>query len=72
MSRTTIMGIGAAVGILWIAMAVAALVSAFQGLQNGRLDWLVGWGLVGVLMLIGGLAAIGGTWVHQYRLKDGH
>lgn len=72
MSRTTIMGIGAAIGILWIAMAAAALISAAEGARNGRLDWLFGWGLVGVLLLAAGVAAIGGTYIHQYRLKDEH
>lgn len=72
MSRTAIMAIGATIGILWIAMAIAALWSAFEGLQNGRMDWLLGWGLVGGLLLVAGCAAIGGTYIHQYRLPDEH
>lgn len=70
MSRTTIMAIGAIIGALWIAMALASLWSAFQGLQNGRTDWMLGWGLVGILLLIAGTSAVVGTWIHQYRLKD--
>ncbi|HUH12421.1 MAG TPA: hypothetical protein VMK65_04905 [Longimicrobiales bacterium] len=70
MSRTTIMAIGATIGALWIAMALASLWSAFQGLQNGRSDWFLGWGLVGVLLLLAGTSAVVGTWIHQYRLKD--
>ena len=64
------MAIGAIIGALWIVMALASLWSAFQGLQNGRADWMLGWGLVGILLLIAGTSAVVGTWIHQYRLKD--
>ncbi len=70
MSRTVIMAIGAVVGVLWIAMALTTLVSAYRGWQHGRYDWLLGWGLVGGLLLIAGVSAIVGTWWHQYRLRD--
>lgn len=62
------MGMGAVIGILWIAMAGAALRSAFGGLGRGLLDWFVGWGLVGVLLLAAGCAALIGTWWHQFRV----
>lgn len=71
MSRTTALSIGAVIAVLWIAMAATALVSAFQGLRNDRLDWFVGWGLVGGLLLIAGIAAFAGTWVHQQKVRGG-
>lgn len=60
---------GFTVGVLWIAMAVAALVSAFQGLQNERPDWALGWGLVGGLLLAAGASALVGSWWHEFRVK---
>jgi hypothetical protein len=61
--------IGGGVGVLWILMALVALVSAARGFQNDRLDWGFGWGLVGLLLLAGGLAALIGTWWHQSRVR---
>ncbi len=59
---------GILVGVLWIAMAIAALVSSARGYANDRTDWGLGWGLVGVLLLAAGIAAIAGTWWHNYRV----
>ena len=63
------LGAGIVVGVLWLAMATASLVSAFQGLANGRTDWWLAWFLVGVLLGAAGLCAIGATLWHQLKVK---
>ena len=64
-------GAGMLVGVLWLAMAIAALVSAFQGLANHRSDWWLAWFLVGVLLAAAGLSAILATLWHQFKVKPG-
>ncbi len=65
------LGAGIIVGVLWLAMAVASLVSAFQGMANGRSDWWLAWFLVGILLGAAGLCAIGATFWHEYKVKPG-
>lgn len=60
---------GFGIGALWIAIAILTLRSAAEGFANDRLDWGVGWGLVGLLLLAAGSIAIVGTWWHQNRVK---
>ncbi len=62
------MAIGGGIGLLWIAMGAWSLASAIEGWQNDRFDWLMGWGLVGGLLLLAGVAAAAGTWNHLYRV----
>ena len=64
-------GAGMLVGVLWLAMATAALVSSFQGLANQRSDWWLAWFLVGILLGAAGLCAIGATLWHQFKVKPG-
>lgn len=66
------MGAGLTVGVLWVAMAVWSLISAFQGGANGRPDWALAWGLVGILLGAAGCSAIVGTLWHQLRVKRQH
>ncbi|MGH7482819.1 MAG: hypothetical protein ACRELV_11740 [Longimicrobiales bacterium] len=66
---------GVIIGVLWIAMAVATLLSAAEGYRNDRNDWGLGWGLVGILLLGAGVASIVGSWWHhrhvaRHRLRD--
>jgi hypothetical protein len=63
-----------AIATLWIAMAATALWTAVRGFQNGREDWGVGWGLVGLFLLAAGTAAAVGTWWHLFRVarRGGH
>jgi len=63
---------GLGIGVAWIALAIMALRSAAQGFIDNRSDWGVGWGLVGILLLVGGCVAIVGTWWHQTRVKGRH
>jgi hypothetical protein len=65
------LGAGFLVGVLWLAMAMASLISAFQGLANGRTDWWLAWFLVGTLLAAAGLCAIGATLWHEFRVKRG-
>jgi hypothetical protein len=65
--NTVALGAGFGIGILWIIFAVMALSSSFRGYANDRYDWGLAWGLVGLLLLAAGLAAIIGTWWHQTR-----
>lgn len=62
------MAIGGGIGLLWIAMGAWSLASAIEGWRNDRFDWLMGWGLVGGLLLLAGVAAAAGTWNHLYRV----
>jgi ABC-type transport system involved in cytochrome c biogenesis permease component len=70
--NTTALAIGFGVGILWIAMAITSLWSAVRGFNNDRADWGVTWGLVGLLLLAAGIAAMVGTWLHQTRHTESH
>jgi hypothetical protein len=65
--NTVALGAGFGIGILWVVMAVTSLWSAVRGYMNDRGDWALAWGLVGVLLLAAGLAAMIGTWYHQTR-----
>ncbi len=67
-SRGRIMATGAVLGLLWLAMAVASLWTSIRGYANDRLGWGLAWGLVGILLLAGGIAAAVGTWYHLYRV----
>jgi hypothetical protein len=63
---------GFVIGVLWIAMAATALWSSVRGYANDRTDWGLGWGIVGVFLLAAGIAAIAGTWWHNYRVVNRH
>lgn len=66
--NTAALGAGFGIGILWLLMAGTSLWSAARGYLNDRPDWGLAWGLVGLLLLAAGLAAIIGTWYHQTRV----
>jgi hypothetical protein len=51
-------------------MAVTSFWSAARGFANDRSDWGIAWGLVGILLLAAGIAAMVGTWWHQTRDAD--
>jgi hypothetical protein len=57
---------GLGTGALWIALSILILISAGTGFANDRTDWGAGWGLVGVLLLGAGIAAIVGTLWHRH------
>lgn len=63
------LGAGLAVGVVWLAMALWSLISAFQGLANHRSDWWLAWFLVGILLGAAGLCSIGATLWHQFKVK---
>lgn len=64
---------GFGIGIVWVILAVLCLLSAARGYANDRLDWGLAWGLVGLLLLAAGIAAMVGTWWHQTRvLSEDH
>lgn len=56
---------GFTVGVLWVLLAIATLVSAVRGMAAGRPDWVLGWGLVGLLLMGAGLSALIGSWLHH-------
>jgi hypothetical protein len=60
---------GFVIGVLWLAMAATALWSSARGYANDRSGWGLGWGLVGVLLLGAALAALVGTWWHNFRVR---
>ena len=59
--------IGFGIGIVWVITALYILVHAFNGFADHRPDYGMSWSLVGVFLLGGGVAALGGTWWHQLR-----
>ncbi len=59
--------VGFGIGVTWIAMALFALTKSFAGLNHHRPDYGLAWGLVGVLLLAAGGAALVGTWWHNLR-----
>lgn len=63
--------VGFTIGVLWLVMAGTALWAAARGISLDRSDWALGWGLVGILLLIAGAAALAGTWYHQNRILRG-
>jgi hypothetical protein len=68
--NTVALGAGFGIGVLWLLMAGTSLWSSVRGYLNGRSDWGLAWGLVGVLLLAAGTAAIVGTWWHQTRVLE--
>lgn len=71
-TRTLAYAFGFGLGTAWIAIAIYVLVSAANGFRNDRLDWGVGWGIVGLFLLAAGTCAIVGTWWHQNRVLKRH
>jgi len=70
--NTLALGAGFGIGILWLLMAGTSLWSAARGFANDRSDWGVAWGLVGILLLAAGTAAMVGTWWHLTRHAEDH
>jgi hypothetical protein len=68
---TVALGAGFGIGLLWWAMAVTCLWTAYTGYSNGRFDWGLIWGLIGLLLAGAGTAAMVGTWWHLTRVR-GH
>ncbi|HLU25131.1 MAG TPA: hypothetical protein VKZ58_05450 [Longimicrobiales bacterium] len=64
--------IGFAIGIILVLLGFIALSSSARGFGQGLADWGVGYGLVGVLILAAGCAAIVGTWWHRTRVVGRH
>jgi hypothetical protein len=61
---------GFVVGVLWIAMALAALGQSHWGSAHQRSDWSLAWGIVGVLLLAAGVAAIAGALYHRSMVRN--
>jgi hypothetical protein len=68
--NTTALGVGFGIGVLWWLMAGTSLFSAARGYGNDRYDWGLVWGLIGLLLLAAGTAAMVGTWWHLTRVGD--
>lgn len=65
---------GYLVGALWLAMAIATIMTAIDGYANDRSGWGLGWGLVAFFLLAAALSALLGTWWHNARVSrdDSH
>jgi Na+-driven multidrug efflux pump len=68
--NTAALGVGFGIGVLWLLMAGTSLFSSYRGYANDRHDWGLVWGLVGLLLLGAGIAAMVGTWWHLTRVRD--
>ena len=62
---------GFGIGITWVALAIWCLVHGIKGYSNARTDYGLIWTVTGVLLLGAGMAALIGTWWHQFPLKRG-
>lgn len=60
---------GFIIGVLWLAMAAAAIWTAARGYANDRTGWGLGWGLVGAFLTGAALSALIGTWWHNFRVR---
>lgn len=60
---------GLLIGALWVATALGILWVASKGAAHDESGWLLGFGLVGTLLLAAGVAALFGTWWHHARVK---
>lgn len=66
---------GFGIGVTWIALALWCVLAAVKGFNDSRSDYGAVWAIVGVLLLGAGLAALVGTWWHQFALprrRDHH
>lgn len=71
--NTAALAAGFGIGLLWVMMAITALWASARGYANDKLDWGLAWGLIGLLLLAAGIAAMVGTWWHQTRVAhDDH
>ena len=59
---------GFGIGVIWIAMALWCWISSIRGFNDNRSDYGLIWAVVGTLLLGAGLAALIGTWWHQFAL----
>ncbi len=57
--------VGFTVGVVWVLLALGALTSSLRGVAAGRPDWVLGWALVGFLLMGAGLSALIGSWLHH-------
>lgn len=60
---------GLVIGVLWLAMAAAAISTSARGYAHDRSGWGLGWGIVGFFLLAAGLAALVGTLWHNFRVN---
>jgi hypothetical protein len=65
--NTAALGTAFFIGIAWWVMAGTCLWSSARGYANGRFDWGLLWGLVGLLLTAAGTAAMFGAWWHLTR-----
>lgn len=63
---------GFIIGVLWLAMAAAAIWTSARGYANDRSGWALGWGLVGAFLTGAALSALIGTWWHNFRVRRHH
>lgn len=63
---------GFIVGLVWLAMAAAAIWTSARGYAFDRSGWGLGWGIVGFFLLAAALAALVGTWWHNFRVHRRH
>lgn len=68
--NTKALAAGFGIGIFWLLMAGTSLWSSARGFGNDRASWGLAWGLVGILLLAAGTAAMVGTWWHLTRHAD--
>ncbi len=71
MSKMVLMGIGAVVGLILLALAGLSFANAGEWADAGRDGASFGYTLVGFFLTIAGLGALLATWNHNFRVVGG-
>ena len=58
--------IGLFIGVIYILFAFGAFKSSMAGWAQGSADLGFWWIVIGVLLVIAGLGALFGTWIHAW------
>lgn len=62
--------IGIGIGILYLFIAAGALRTGATGRSAGQEDIAFWWTVIGVLLLVAGIAAFAGTLMHSRRVRE--
>ncbi len=68
MSKNLVFGIGAVIGIILLALAVMATMTAIQWGQIDRDGAAIGWGVVAFFLAVAGIGSIAGSANHAFRV----
>lgn len=62
--------VGIAIGVLYLVLATLAFNVSAGSWEAGHADLGFWWSVVGALLAIAALGAVGGTWIHTQPSED--